>query len=83
MPDRLSNTTSRLIAMAASLVGSAHEVQAAIKCSAADFLEYCNGSKEPTLPELDRLITLIIHEQGKIIAHNRELLADQRARHKK
>jgi hypothetical protein len=61
--------------MAASLVGSAHEVQAIMKCSAADFLEYCNGNKEPTWPELDRLIGLIIHEQGKIIAANRDLLA--------
>jgi hypothetical protein len=64
--------------MAASLVGSAHEVQATMKCSGEEFLEYCNGNKEPTWPELDRLIDLIIREQGKIIAANRDLLAAAR-----
>jgi hypothetical protein len=83
VPDRLSNTTSRLIALAASLVDSPDSVKATMKCSDADFLAYCAGRKESGGPELERLIDLIIHEQGKIIAHNRELLADQRARQKK
>jgi len=42
-----------------------------------------NGSKEPTWPELERLIDLIIHEQGKIIAHKRDLLAEARERRNK
>jgi hypothetical protein len=69
--------------MAASLVGSAHEVKTAMQCSEADFLEYCSGAKDPPWPELDRLITLIVREQGEIIARNRDLLAAQRARREK
>ena len=83
MPDKLSNTTSRLIALAVSLVGSPDDVKAAMKCSDADFLAYCDGRKEPSWPELDRLITLIVREQSAIIAKNRELLDEHRARHKK
>jgi hypothetical protein len=83
--DRVSeaqaNTGARLIAMAVSLVGSVEEVKAYLRSTEADFLDYCAGAKEPALPELDRLITLIIREQGKIIAQNRELL--QRIREKR
>jgi hypothetical protein len=79
-PPKLPNTTSRLIAMAASLVGEAEQVRAHMACSAADFLEYCAGRKEPPMPEFDRLISLIVREQGKIIAANRELIARIRAR---
>jgi hypothetical protein len=66
--------------MAASLVGSAQEVRATMQCSEVDFLQYCSGSKEPTYAELDRLVTLIVREQGKVIAHNRELLNAHRTR---
>ena len=77
---KLPNTSSRLIAMAASLVGSAAAVMVAMQCKHADFPEYAAGRKEPTWPELDRLITLIVREQGKIIAKNREVIAERRAR---
>jgi hypothetical protein len=30
------------------------------------------------MPEFDRLITLIVREQGRMIAHNRELIAKVR-----
>lgn len=73
-PDKLPNTTSRLIAAAVSLVGSAEEVRAHMRASAEQFLEYCAGAREPSFAELDRLVTLIVREQGKIIAQNRELL---------
>jgi hypothetical protein len=73
-PDRLPNTASRLIAMAVSLVGSAQEVTAYMRSTEEDFRDYCAGAKEPSFVELDRLVTLIIREQGKIIAQNRELL---------
>ena len=79
-PPKLPNTSSRLIAMAVSLVGDSRKLMEHMHCSEADFLAYCDGRKEPTWPELDRLITLIVREQGKIIAHNRDLLAAQRAR---
>ena len=57
-PGKLPNTTSRLIAMAVSLVG-----------------------KESPLDVFDRLVNLIIREQGKLIAKNKELLARIRTRH--
>jgi len=40
------------------------------------------GTKEPSGPELDRLIQLIIREQGKLIAKNRNLLAEIRSKQK-
>ena len=65
--------------MAVSFVGEAQSVALEMKCSNADFLEYCAGQKEPTMAEFDRLIGLIIREQTKLIATNRELLAKMRA----
>src|SRR5688572_2609845 len=79
VPPNLPNTCSRLIAMAVSFVGEAQSVALEMKCSNADFLEYCAGQKEPTMAEFDRLIGLIIREQTKLIATNRELLAKMRA----
>jgi hypothetical protein len=78
-PPRLPNTSSRLIAMAVSLVGEAQSVALEMQCSNADFLDYCAARKEPPAQELDRLITLIIREQGRLISKNRQLLADIRA----
>jgi hypothetical protein len=68
---RLMNTTSRLIAMAASLVGSAERVMAAMQSSAENFRLYAEGTREPTWPELERLISLIVREQQKVISANR------------
>ena len=73
-------TTPRLIAMAVSLLGSGEAVQAELKCSATEFREYCSGDKEVPWPQLDRLISMIIREQGLIIAKNREFLAQARAK---
>ena len=78
VPPKLPNTSSRLIAMAVSFVGEAQSVALEMKCSNVDFLEYCAGQKEPPLDELDRLIGLIVREQAKLIAQNRELLANIR-----
>jgi hypothetical protein len=79
VPPKLPNTASRLIAMAASLVGEADPVRQAMQCSPEDFRAYCAGSKEPGMVEFDRLIALIIRQQGKLIARNRELLDRIRA----
>jgi hypothetical protein len=79
VPPKLPNTSSRLIAMAVSLLGAADQVVAEMRCSEEDFVLYCAGSKEPSWPELDRLITLIVREQGRMIAKNRELIASVRA----
>jgi hypothetical protein len=77
---KLPNTTSRLIAMAASMVGSVDGVMAVMKCTEAEFLEYLDGQKEPSWMELDRLVFLIITEQRKLMDKNRELLAAYRAK---
>ena len=82
-PDKLPDTSSRLITMAVSLVGSAEAVVAEIRCSDADFRDYCAAVKEPTQRELDRLLQLIVREQGKMIARNRELLARIRTQQKR
>ena len=71
---RVGKTAQRLIAMAVSLCGDAQPVRKAMRCSEEDFTAYCAGRKEPPWPEMDGLITLIVHEQGSIIAKNRELL---------
>jgi hypothetical protein len=65
--------------MAVSFVGEAQSVALEMKCSNADFLDYCAGQKEPTLTELDCLIGLIIREQAKLMAKNGELLAKMQA----
>ena len=70
--------TPRLIAMAASLVGEPSLVRKEMRCAEADFRAYCEGEREPPWPELDRLITLIIREEGNIIAANRANLAKRR-----
>lgn len=72
------NTASRLIEMAASLVGSREAVRSLLKCSASDFRKYCDGSKEPTWPEIDRLVDVITREQGAVIEKNREFLDELR-----
>lgn len=77
-PGKLPNTSSRLIAMAVSLVGEAQSVVLEMKCSPHDFRDYCAGLKEPPPDQFERLVALIIHEQGKMIAKNRELIAKNR-----
>jgi hypothetical protein len=74
IPGKLPNTASRLIAMAASMLGSVEEVMAVMKSTEADFIEYCAGRKEPRWDELDRLIFLIVAEQQKLMVKNRQLL---------
>jgi hypothetical protein len=74
------STASRLIAMAASLVGDAETVRKELGCSLEDFRAYIESRKDLPWPELDRLIGLIVREQGNIIATNRELTAKARER---
>ena len=81
-PPRRPNTASRLISMAVSFVGPAH-VMNCMKCSAEDFQKYCNGEKDLTWPELDRLVKLVVEQQRIVIATNRDLLAGMRAKREK
>ncbi len=69
--------------MAISLVGDAGAVRGAMNCSAADFSDYCAGRREPPWPEFDRLVDLLVREQGKLMARNRAHLADARSKLKK
>jgi hypothetical protein len=68
--------------MAVSFVGPEH-VMACMKCSAEDFRKYCDGEKELTWPELDRLVKLVVEQQRIVIAANRDLLARMRAKREK
>jgi hypothetical protein len=79
VPPKLPNTASRLIAMAVSLVGDAQAVALEMHSSGADFSDYAAGKKEPPREEFDRLVFLIVREQGKLIAKNRRLIAQIRA----
>jgi hypothetical protein len=79
-PSKLPNSASRLIAMAVSLVGSGDAVREHMRASQTDFTDYCAGQKEPGWSEFDRLIALIVREQGRMIAQNRELLSRIRQR---
>jgi hypothetical protein len=65
--------------MAAALLGSAEQVRVIMQASEDDFLQYCDGRKEPSWTEFDRLVTVIVVEQRKIIAVNRDLIARIRA----
>jgi hypothetical protein len=75
VPSKLPSCSSRLIAMAVSLVGEAQSVMLEMRCSRVDFRDYCLGWKEPSAEEFDRLIDLIVIEQRKMIDRNRELIA--------
>jgi hypothetical protein len=83
VPPELPNTASRLIAMVASMGVKVDDIRQAMGCSNADFLQYIEGKKEPPWPEFDRLIQFIVHEQGKMIVRNRELMAEIRAKRDK
>lgn len=70
------DTTPQLIALAASLVGEQSKVMEQMRCSEADFVLYCSGEKELPLPELDRLVSLIVEEQrSRILKHRQSLRA--------
>jgi len=79
-PATKPNAASRLIAMAVALVGDPLKVRKHIECSEQDFLAYCAGEKELPSSELDKLISLITHEQGILIAQNREFIASIRSK---
>jgi hypothetical protein len=80
MQSNMSTTAARLIAMAVSLVGDAGAVRNHMRCSEADFLAYCEGQKELNAGMLEAVVGLIVQEQGKLIAKNREMLTELRKR---
>ena len=66
--------------MAVWLVGDSEAVRKCLQCSAVDFQDYVAGRKEPSWPEFDRLIELIVREEGTLIAKRREVLRQRRER---
>lgn len=69
-----ANSTSRLIDLAATMVGEA-EVLKAMRSSQADFDFYRAGKKEAPYDELGRLVEVIVKEQQNFITKNRELVS--------
>ena len=79
--ERLHNLAAKLIAMAVSL-GDADAVRKEMACSQSDFEAYCAGRKAPSQEEFERLVGVIVREQGKLIGANRDLLAKAREKDK-
>lgn len=79
-PASLERTVSRLIAMAGSLLRAPSKVREYMKCSETDFVDYRAGRKAPSQAEVERLVDLIVREQSNIIARNRDLLLEIRAK---
>lgn len=77
-PQKLANTTSRLIAMAILLVGDEDEVRKTMRAPEADFALYRAGTKEPPWQQFDRLIELIITRQREQIQSSRRALEQVR-----
>jgi hypothetical protein len=72
-PFALPTTSSRLLAMAVALVGEAEKVRKHMNFTEADVLAVSGGARELTWAELDLLTTLLVHEQGTMLAQNRDL----------
>jgi hypothetical protein len=71
--------------MAVTLAGSEQRVMHAMQVRAEDFAAYRSGEREPTWPQFDRLVQLVVEEQRKgierrkaQIAHVRKKLDEQR-----
>ena len=75
----MGRVASQLIAMASALT-SAEQVRAEMKCSSDDFRDYCAARKQPTQPEIETLVAIIVREQGAMITRNRQVLARIRAK---
>lgn len=59
--------------MAVALLGEAIKVRNHMKFSEAELVAIVAGERELTWAELDLLTTLLVREQGNVIAKNRDL----------
>ena len=59
--------------MAVSLAGSPELVAACMQCTRDAFYDYCSARKEPSWDEIERLLSFLTHEHGRLIAEHREL----------
>ena len=71
---KLPTTSARLLAMAVGLLGETSLVRNHMKFSDTELVDVITGKREMTWVELDLLTTLLIREQGSIIAKSRDLL---------
>jgi hypothetical protein len=60
--------------MAVALVGESEKVKQHMKFTDAELIDLLAGKRELTWVELDLLTTLLVREQGSMIARNRELV---------
>jgi hypothetical protein len=71
---KLPSTSARLLAMAVALLGETRKVRDHMTFSDDDLLAVLAGRRELTWAELDLLTTLLVKEQGTLIAKNRDLV---------
>jgi hypothetical protein len=71
---KLQTTSSRLLAMAIALLGESEKVRQHMNFNQAELLALLAGDRELTWDELGLLTTLLVREQGSLIAQNRELI---------
>ena len=76
VPDtsHLPTTSARLLAMAMALLGERAKLRDHMKFSDAELLALLSGDRELTWTELDLLTTLLVREQGSMIAKNHDLV---------
>jgi hypothetical protein len=74
MLGQLPTTSARLLAMAMALLGERAKVRDHMKFSDAELLALLSGDRELTWTELDLLTTLLVREQGSMIAKNHGLV---------
>ena len=71
VPANLSDTTSKLVALATLLTRSCDAVREAMGASKEDFALYQSGEKDPPQAEFTRLVGLILKKQGEAIERYR------------
>lgn len=70
----LPTTSARLLAMAIALLGETNLVRRHMKFSDAELVDLLSGKREMTWVELDLLTTLLVREQGSLLAKSRDLV---------
>ena len=74
-PDVGPKTSSRMIAMAVSLVGSPDPVRKAMALSTDEFEKLGAGLQDLTRAQFDQLVSIIFLEQSRLIERNRALIS--------
>jgi hypothetical protein len=64
--------------MAVVLTGSEQRVMDVMQVAAGDFAAYRGGEREPTWPQFDRLVQLVVAEQRKGIERRKAQIAHVR-----